>query len=114
MRPFRLAPVLVAATLLAGCGGDSKSKCDGGQAKLDECHEGLSEGIRAHGFLQLPVHISEDCTDLDQCQGRCLSKASCAAVYYVLISSADPEVPPGAPELRSCLEACFGIAAPPD
>jgi hypothetical protein len=93
------------------------STCENGQEKLDECEDEIAREWmkRPHCALDcnwpLPIGISDECTELDECVAECVNSADCPAIAHAVVhgpAQTDPNdvPPPGTGEFNTCINGC--------
>jgi hypothetical protein len=116
---MRFSKMLVLGLLVTvACGCDST--CENAQEKLDECDDEISREIdidkgtssRVSVYLALPIGVSDECNELDECVSDCVNAAECPAIAYVMVHGGvqmDPNaVPPsGTAEFSACINDCI-------
>jgi len=98
--------VVIITLLVAGCADD----CDEAKDKLDSCRDEIARAAAGHGFLALPITVTDDCSGQNRCIAECVNATSCPAIAYVVAGTEpDPNPPPpaGAAEFSRCLTTCM-------
>jgi hypothetical protein len=114
---MKSAKVLVLGLLaITACGCDSS--CENAQEKLDECDDEVARELKKRPnwmldfHLALPIGVSDECNELDQCVSECVNAAECPAIAHVMVhggAQTDPNDtrPSGTAKFSVCIEDCI-------
>jgi hypothetical protein len=114
---MKLSTVFVLGLLaIVACGCDST--CEKAQQKLDECDDEISRELKkrpdwmVNAYLALPIGVSDECNELDECVSACVNAADCPAIASVVVhggAQTDPDTPPpsGTAEFGACIDDCI-------
>jgi hypothetical protein len=102
--------LLLIMLLVSAC----ESECEQAAALLDSCRDEIRAEVQALGrndvYVALPItHVdTNDCSGDNLCRAECLNEADCAAIAHAAVHGhGDPNSPPGATELNTCVNDCF-------
>jgi hypothetical protein len=114
---MKFSRVLVLGLLaIVACGCDST--CENAQDKLDQCDDEISRELKkrpdwmTNYYLALPIGVSDECNELDECVSECVNAAECPAIASVVVNGGaqmDPNAmpPSGTAEFSVCINDCI-------
>jgi hypothetical protein len=101
-----LVALLVGSTAVA-----CQSTCEEAQEKMETCEDEIARAMMGRTHAALPLGVSDECNELDQCVAPCILDADCATIAWFTVTGGvqtdpNPQRPPGADEFHSCIDKC--------